>query len=101
MLFQQKKLRMSLIRKYYSEPNIYNDKRGPDGLILEDNNFINQRLTKPQTGEYLRDRLELNPENLDQVKGTQFDFTNDISNQRKTIRFRLFFKWLILNNSKF
>ncbi len=66
-------------QKYYTEPNIYSDKRRPDGLILEDNNFIHQRLTNPQTGEYLRDKLELDPKNLDHVKSTQFDFTNDIS----------------------
>ncbi len=68
-------------QKYYTEPNIYSDKRRPDGLILEDNNFIHQRLTNPQTGEYLRDKLELDPKNLDHVKSTQFDFTNDVSNE--------------------
>jgi len=66
-------------QKYYAEPNIYSNKRRPDGLILEDNNFIHQRLTNVQTGEYLRDKLELNPKNLDHIKSTQFDFTNDIS----------------------
>jgi len=29
----------------------------------------------------LRDKLELDPKNLDHIKGTQFDFTNDISNE--------------------
>jgi len=68
-------------QKYYAEPNIYPDKRRPDGLILEDNNFIHQRLSNPQTGEYLRDYLELNSKNLGHIKCTQFDFTNDISDE--------------------
>jgi len=68
-------------QKYYTEPNIYSDKRRPDGLVLEDNNFIHQRLADSQIGEYLKDKLELDPRNLDQIKCTQFDFTNDISNE--------------------
>ena len=68
-------------QKYYAEPNIYPDKRRPDGLILEDNNFIHQRLSNSQTGEDLKNKLELNPKNLDQIKSTQFDFTNDVSDE--------------------
>lgn len=66
-------------QKYFAEPNIYPDKRRPDGLILEDNQFIHQRLLNTQTGENLRDCLELNSKNLDHIKSTQFDFTSDIS----------------------
>ncbi|MHA2183782.1 MAG: hypothetical protein ACXAAI_02195 [Promethearchaeota archaeon] len=68
-------------QKYYTEPKIYPDKRRPDGLILEDNNFLHQRLSNPQTGEYLRAKLKLDPNRLDHIKSTQFDFTNDISNE--------------------
>jgi len=66
-------------QKYYAEPNIYSDNRRLDGLILEDNHFIHQRLANPQTGEFLREKLELDPKNLDHIKSTQFDFTSDIS----------------------
>ncbi len=68
-------------QKYYAEPNIYSDKRRPDGLILEDNNFIHQRLSNSQTGRYLIDKLDLDPKIIDHLKSTQFDFTNDISNE--------------------
>jgi len=68
-------------QKYYAEPNLYFGNRRPDGLILEDNNFIHQRLTNPQTGEYLRDKLDLEPKNLDYIKNTQFDFTNDVNDE--------------------
>ena len=68
-------------QKYYAEPNIYSDNRRPDGLILEDNNFLHQRITNPQTGDYLRNKLELDPKNIDYIKSTQFDFTNDVSNE--------------------
>jgi predicted DNA-binding protein YlxM (UPF0122 family) len=68
-------------QKYYSEPNIFEDKRRPDGLILEDNNFIHQRLANPQTGEDLSEKLNLNPEILNHLKSTQLDFTNDIRDE--------------------
>ncbi len=68
-------------QKYYAEPNIYKDKRRPDGLILEDNNFIHQRLLNIKTGGYLRNKLELTPKDLNPIKNTQFDFTSDISDE--------------------
>ncbi|MHA2183190.1 MAG: hypothetical protein ACXAAH_17360, partial [Promethearchaeota archaeon] len=68
-------------QKYYAEPNIYPDKRRPDGFILEDNKFIYQRITNPKIGNHLRSKIELDPLNLDHIKGTQFDFTNDISDE--------------------
>jgi hypothetical protein len=66
-------------QKYYTEPSIYNDKRRPDGLILENNDFLRQRLLNPQNGEYLRDKLDLIPRELINLKSTQLDFTNNIS----------------------
>ncbi|HEA70654.1 hypothetical protein LCGC14_0415110 [marine sediment metagenome] len=67
-------------QKYYAEPTIYSDKRRPDGLILEDNKFLSQRLNDHNVGKYLRNKIELDPLSLDHIKATQFDFTNDISN---------------------
>lgn len=64
--------------KYYSEPRIYPHGKRSDGLILEIDGFIQKRLSNSINGEYLIEKLELKAHNLDQIKFTQFDFTNDI-----------------------
>ena len=68
-------------QKYYSEPNIYPDKRKPDGLILENNNFLHDRLTNPKNGQYLSEMLKIDSKKLDHIKATQVDFTNNISDE--------------------
>ena len=68
-------------QKYYSEPNIYADKRRPDGLILENSNFLHDRLTDPKCGQYLSDTLKIDSNQLNRIKATQVDFTNDISEE--------------------
>ena len=76
-----KSLNENFNEKYYSEPRIYPDGRRPDGLILENDGFVHKRLKNTKNGEYLRERLELDSSNLDQIEATQFDFTNDIGNE--------------------
>ncbi|MHA2339974.1 MAG: hypothetical protein ACXACX_21960 [Candidatus Hodarchaeales archaeon] len=68
-------------QKYFAEPNIYSDKRRPDGLILEDNKFMHKRMLNPQNGEYLRECLEINYKDLESIESIQFDFTNDIRDE--------------------
>lgn len=67
--------------KYYSEPRIYPDGRRPDGLILENNDFIQKRLMNTKIGAYLREKLGLDLESLRRIKATQFDFTNDMCHE--------------------
>lgn len=71
----------SFNQKYYAEPQIYSENRHPDGLILENDNFLHQRLMNPNIGEYLSDKLGVDPKSIDQIKSTQFDFTNDVSDE--------------------
>ena len=74
-------LNENINEKYYSEPMIYPDGKRPDGLILENDGFVQKRLLNTINGEYLREKLDLDANNLDQIKATQFDFTNNISNE--------------------
>jgi len=67
--------------KYYSEPRIYPNGKRSDGLILEINHFVQKRLSNSINGEYLKEKLELEENNIGQIKATQFDFTNDVSNE--------------------
>ena len=67
--------------KYYSEPSIYQDRRKPDGMILENNNFLHDRLTNPKNGQYLSISLKIDSNKIDHIKTTQVDFTNDVSNE--------------------
>ncbi|MHA2283564.1 MAG: hypothetical protein ACXAC5_22200 [Promethearchaeota archaeon] len=73
--------------KYYSEPRIYSNGRRPDGLILENKEFIQKRLR----GTFLREKLGFDLECLREIKATQFDFTNDIGNEnliKKIIKYQ-------------
>ena len=63
------------------EPEIHTDNKRPDGIILEDNKFLSQRLNDPKVGKNIRDKIELDPLNLDHIKATQFDFTNNINDK--------------------
>ncbi|MHA2400562.1 MAG: S8 family peptidase [Promethearchaeota archaeon] len=65
---------------YYSEPQIYpeNDKT-INGLILNDTKFLQNRLTNPKISAYLVRELNINPGNIDYIKGIQFIYTNDLS----------------------
>ena len=76
-----KSLNENINEKYYSEPRIYPNGKRPDGLILESDGFVQKRLLNTKNGEYLREKLDLDANNLDQIKATQFDFTNNISNE--------------------
>ncbi len=67
--------------RYYSEPKIFPDLRSSDGIILEYNNFLKQRLTNPKNGKKLVKRLGISPKDIKKIKATQFDFSNDISDE--------------------
>ena len=67
--------------KYYSEPNIYPDRRKPDGIILEYDKYLYKRLTNPTNGKNLADKLKIIPTEIGGIKATQFDYTNDISDE--------------------
>ncbi|MHA1987572.1 MAG: hypothetical protein ACW98D_13115 [Promethearchaeota archaeon] len=66
--------------KYFSEPKIFPDTRSSDGIIPEYNNFLKLRLKDPNIGEDLVKTLGIAP-NCQAIKATQFDFTNDISEE--------------------
>ena len=50
-------------------------------IILEYNNFLKQRLTNPKNGKKLVKRLGISPKDIKKIKATQFDFSNDISDE--------------------
>ncbi|MFX1294625.1 MAG: hypothetical protein ACFFD2_07205 [Promethearchaeota archaeon] len=68
-------------QKYYSEPNIYPDKRRPDGVILEDSNYLYERLNNSKNGNYLTNVLEINLNDILRIKATQIDYTNNIDDE--------------------
>jgi hypothetical protein len=83
---------------YVSEPRIYpNSRMGTDGLIPNDKNFLQDRLTNEKNGNYLANEIfninSLNPEELKKfkhIKAIQVDFTSDISDDNiisKTIKY--------------
>ena len=65
--------------RYFSEPKIFPDLRSSDGIIPEYNNFLEQRLKNPVNGKFLVKSLGISSNDIINIKATQFDFTNDIS----------------------
>ena len=66
---------------YYLEPKIYPDKqKHTDGLILNDTQFLQERLLDPQNGESLKNQLHIIPEQIGHIKAIQFIFIEEISN---------------------
>jgi len=72
--------------KFFAEPRIYPGvSKGCDGLILNDNNYLQNRLKNPSNGEISK-LIHGMPANsignqLDHIKAIQFDLTNDITVQ--------------------
>ena len=65
---------------YYSEPQIYPDSENTiDGLILNDTKFLQNRLINPKNESNLARKLNINPGNIDHIRGIQFVYTNDLS----------------------
>ncbi|MFX1499795.1 MAG: hypothetical protein ACFFDH_02385 [Promethearchaeota archaeon] len=65
--------------KYFAEPRIYQDGRTPDGFIPEYNKYLYQRLNNTKNGKELTESLKLTPSFIENIKGMQFDYTNDLS----------------------
>ncbi|MEJ2248442.1 MAG: DUF2341 domain-containing protein [Candidatus Lokiarchaeota archaeon] len=66
--------------KYYSNPGIYPENQNTiDGLILNENNFFQQRLNNNETGKELIRELNVNPSDIEYVKAIQFIYTNKLS----------------------
>jgi len=72
--------------KFFAEPRIYPGvSKGCDGLILNDNSYLQNRLKNSYNGEIsklihgmLADSIN---NQFDHIKAIQFDFTNDITDQ--------------------
>jgi len=65
---------------YYSELQIYPESENKiNGLILNDTRFLQNRLMNPKNRSNLIKELNINPGNIDHIKGLQFIYTNDLS----------------------
>ena len=65
---------------YYTEPKIYPDKMiSTDGLILNDQQFLQRRLTEFEGSKDLAEELKIEPESIGHIKALQFIFANDLS----------------------
>ncbi len=68
--------------KYYPNPQINtNPPKHVDGLILNEDMYLQNRLMNLKNGSYLCKELELNPDNLKHVKAIQFLYTNDTTDK--------------------
>ncbi len=72
--------------KFFAEPRIYPGvSKGSDGLILNDKNYLQNRLKNPSNGEIskLIHGIQVNSvdNQFDHIKAIQFDLTNDITDQ--------------------
>ena len=72
---------------FYAEPKIYpGESKGCDGLILNDNKFLQDRLKDSNNSEDLSLLVHGIPvssldNQFDHIKGIHFDFTNDITDE--------------------
>jgi len=66
--------------KYYSSPEIYPENQETiNGLILNDNNFLQNRFTELDDSQEISEELDIDPANLDNINAVQVLFPVDLS----------------------
>ncbi|MFX1307338.1 MAG: hypothetical protein ACFFBF_16010, partial [Promethearchaeota archaeon] len=66
--------------KYYSDPQIYPDSQETiNGIILNDNRFLEHRLTNFEDGSDLADELKINPKNMENINAIQILYTKNLN----------------------
>ncbi|MEJ2248441.1 MAG: LamG domain-containing protein [Candidatus Lokiarchaeota archaeon] len=66
--------------KYYTSPEIYPENQNTiDGLILNENKFLQRRLQSEDSGKELIRELNLDPTEIEHIKAIQFIYTSKLS----------------------